>query len=213
MQLMIPLILVSQNKTNINKYLQKQFPKTQIINLQPEKTEYSINQIRAIITETITLKPNLRVYYFESFDNSSLEAQNAFLKILEEPPSNIQFILSTFNEYKLIPTIRSRSRIVHLVSRSSSKINDYDLFNKIIKKNIAVLNDKYASVSNKEQAIEQIDDLISTLRPKTQSDHSATKALNECLKTRKLLEENNINPQLSLDHLLIFISKLYSIKI
>ncbi len=214
MQLMIPLIIVSLNDLVVVKHLKKQFPKTYIIDLQPEKTEYSINQIRTIIAETITLQPRLRVYHLASFDNSSLAAQNAFLKTLEEPPSNVQFVLSVRNEYKLIPTIRSRSRIVYLGSKNSQKIISIEdnLLNEILKKGNRVLNHKNATVTNKEQALEQIDNLIITLKSMVSSYKYAGEMLRECLRSRKLVDENNASPQLSLDHLLIFLTKLYSMK-
>jgi DNA polymerase-3 subunit delta' len=40
------------------------------------------------------------------------EAANAFLKILEEPPARVVFILTTENERSLLPTVVSRTRVV-----------------------------------------------------------------------------------------------------
>ncbi len=45
-----------------------------------------------------------------------MEAQNALLKILEEPPSNIVFILVTPSKTALLPTIRSRLPLEELSS-------------------------------------------------------------------------------------------------
>lgn len=39
-------------------------------------------------------------------------AANAFLKILEEPPQNLVFILTTESESLILPTVRSRTRII-----------------------------------------------------------------------------------------------------
>ncbi len=43
-------------------------------------------------------------------ENLSLEAQNSFLKTLEEPPSNTTFIMVSSNPELILPTIRSRAR-------------------------------------------------------------------------------------------------------
>jgi DNA polymerase-3 subunit delta' len=42
----------------------------------------------------------------------TIPAANSLLKILEEPPSSVYFILISNNQKKLLPTLRSRSRVV-----------------------------------------------------------------------------------------------------
>ena len=44
------------------------------------------------------------------------EAQNAFLKLLEEPPENTRFILTTSSSEALLSTIRSRSQIIEVTA-------------------------------------------------------------------------------------------------
>ena len=47
-------------------------------------------------------------------EKMSLQASNAFLKILEEPPENTFFLLIAENEEEILPTIISRCQIVNL---------------------------------------------------------------------------------------------------
>ncbi|WP_289181104.1 DNA polymerase III subunit delta', partial [Helicobacter japonicus] len=47
-----------------------------------------------------------------SANKYNIAAQNALLKIIEEPPQNVQFIIITKNKNALIPTIRSRMRLI-----------------------------------------------------------------------------------------------------
>ena len=51
------------------------------------------------------------------------EAQNAFLKTLEEPPPNTLLLLLTVNSRKLLPTIRSRCQTISLLRNRQN----YDL--------------------------------------------------------------------------------------
>jgi hypothetical protein len=44
----------------------------------------------------------------------SLEAQNALLKLLEEPPANVYFLLAAHSTAPLLPTIMSRVQILQL---------------------------------------------------------------------------------------------------
>lgn len=48
------------------------------------------------------------------------EAQNAFLKTLEEPPPHTMLLLLTVNSRKLLPTIRSRCQILSLLRNRTS---------------------------------------------------------------------------------------------
>lgn len=52
----------------------------------------------------------------------NIEASNAFLKLLEEPPENTIIILTTANEISLLPTIRSRCQRISLKRLDDNQI-------------------------------------------------------------------------------------------
>lgn len=54
-----------------------------------------------------------------------LEAQNGLLKVLEEPPKNIVFIIVTTSKSSLLPTIHSRLQVKYL--KTKTVINDFEL--------------------------------------------------------------------------------------
>lgn len=63
------------------------------------------------IYETVQVKPmlaNKKVYVINDIDNSTEQAQNKLLKIIEEPPQNVIFLFSASNEEKVLSTILSR---------------------------------------------------------------------------------------------------------
>ena len=202
---MIPIILVNTDKklltTYINSLIKDQA--SIIINIEPEKTEFSINQIKSLISETKIYQPIRRIYLLNGFDHSSLVAQNDFLKALEQPPANIQFILVVSRIYQLLPTIISRSKIIKLMNKNDAKENKKPLINFLKIKGLL-------PGTTKESALEIIDQMIDFFRQRLSSDKNAPLVLKEILKIRKLLENNNLNPQLSIDHLLIFIRKQYN---
>lgn len=90
----------------------------------PEKKSktYSIEQMRNIAKDAIII-PNeaeAKVYIFEEADNRlSPVVQNAFLKLLEEPPQNIYFIMLCENARKLLITILSRCTVFRLKTKDS----------------------------------------------------------------------------------------------
>lgn len=76
----------------------------------PEKKTVSVDLIRKARAD-IYIRPNegqRKIYLLPRAQDMRIEAQNALLKVLEEPPSYGLFLLLTDNPEKLLPTIRSR---------------------------------------------------------------------------------------------------------
>ena len=77
---------------------------------------FHVDAIRAI-RETAYILPNeapRRVILLEQAENMTDTAQNALLKILEEPPGHVLFILTCENRSQMLPTIQSRAVCVAL---------------------------------------------------------------------------------------------------
>ncbi len=77
---------------------------------EPEKKTVSVELVRRA-REDLYIRPNEaehKIYIFPRGQELGLAAQNALLKVLEEPPSYGVFLLLTDNPEKLLPTIRSR---------------------------------------------------------------------------------------------------------
>lgn len=98
-----------------------------IIYVRPTGNTIKINQIRQIIMDT-SAKPyeNLfRVIIIENGDKMTKDAQDAFLKTLEEPEGNNIFIILTQNYNTLLPTIISRCQVFNFLGVSSESMRDY----------------------------------------------------------------------------------------
>jgi len=138
-----------------------------------------------------------------------LEAQNAFLKLLEEPPENVIFILITENIYWLIPTIASRAKIINLKNNNQKtaivdeKIES--MMNAIKKGNLTLVD-----VENKEETKKIIMSIVLFFKKQLSNEPKGYLILKEAIRYLSLLENNNLNPQTTLDNLLIFIDKCYN---
>jgi len=93
----------------------------------PEKREITIGQIRETISflRYRPLETQYKVILIREADKMNIEAGNALLKSLEEPPSYAIFILTTENFSKLLPTIISRSQIVRFRSLPKEVISEF----------------------------------------------------------------------------------------
>ena len=80
-----------------------------------------VDDVRGIIErcQINTLDSKYRIFIVDECHQMSKPAQNAMLKLLEDPPQDTIFILCTTEEDKLLETIRSRARILrfHTVPR------------------------------------------------------------------------------------------------
>ena len=89
-------------------------PDIHIIEHEAKKKIISVEQIRSVITDCY-VKPfenGKKVYIFRYGDDITIQAQNALLKILEEPPEYAVFIILSENTNILLPTILSRATLI-----------------------------------------------------------------------------------------------------
>jgi len=203
---MIPLLLISKEKKLINKYVNGLKVGKLFFEIIPITKEYSIEDIKNITKETKIFNPKTRIYFLENFHLSSVPAQNSFLKLLEEPPSNVQFVLTTDNRNSLLPTIISRVKIIKLIEKQSKEVVEQFISPFHTTTKIPLSSFK---ITDKESAKNIFLQLINFFRDKLESDKKFPIILKEILRLNSLLENNNLNPQLTVDQGLIFVWKIY----
>lgn len=101
-------------------------PDIKIVDGGNSNNSFHIDKIRDIIKEAF-IKSNEadnKVFILNNCQNMTKNAQNALLKILEEPPKNIVFILECTLNFNLLETIRSRVQILTLNSDCISNIDN-----------------------------------------------------------------------------------------
>ncbi len=216
---MTPLIIVGKTKTSLTSYLKKYlkdnlFPSYLIYEIKPLKQEIVIAQIRQLKKELSLIQTGKRLVIFYNLDNSSLEVQNALLKTLEEKNEAVQFIILVNNLQKIIPTIQSRSKVINLSQKI--ELNLDQRYVKILEKvEKSKQPDFLAEVEldrvTREQSLEFINQLLIYYRQKLVKDSvKASRIIKQAMILKNLIENNNLNPQLTLDSLLIFIWKTYN---
>lgn len=90
------------------------------------KRSVSIDQIRALKEDAGLLPSELdfKIFLLENADLMTVQAQNAALKILEEPPRGVYFFLLCENASQLLPTVRSRVPTVRMERFSPEKLRE-----------------------------------------------------------------------------------------
>lgn len=94
--------------------------------IMPEKDTIKVDAIRELIGE-IYLRPTYakrKVFIIDDADKMNTSAQNALLKVLEEPPLYATLILIVANKEKIIKTILSRVSEVKFDSLSEDDLRE-----------------------------------------------------------------------------------------
>lgn len=116
---------------NCEKILEGFSPDVLHIRKEADKKEFTVNLIRQI-KDSLYIAPNelkKRVYILEDTETMNQNAQNAFLKMLEEPPSYVVFLLLCADTEKLLETVKSRAPILYTEQLPVDEIKGYLLEN------------------------------------------------------------------------------------
>lgn len=92
-----------------------------------EKQTIGVELIRELAAHTY-MTPNeldVKVYIIDGADKMTIPAQNAFLKTLEEPVTNVMYFLVCENSQMLLPTIISRSPVIRTTPLTRDTVSSY----------------------------------------------------------------------------------------
>lgn len=153
--------------------------------IQPAEKELSIAQVRDLQRETAYRVPQGRLFVIDRFDTASEEAQNAMLKMLEQPQESDHFILLCANEQSAIPTIRSRVRIVRIKQEQKNAAVATSVSQSDLK--------GWRTITSEDDVRAYIDDAIAYERSRAPQEWNTTH-LRRLLALRQMLS-NHVTPQ------------------
>lgn len=106
-------ILVCKNIEKAKESLQELYSKERYIFFEPEKDAFLLDDVKSVIKEAYIAEATHKFLILVA-KSYKIESQNALLKIFEEPPRNIVFVVVATSKTALLPTIRSRLPVVEL---------------------------------------------------------------------------------------------------
>ncbi|MFA9374306.1 DNA polymerase III subunit delta' [Poseidonibacter sp.] len=101
------ILIVNDIETSLNELIRNYSSHSIRIIKNEEKDEFLLIQATQAIKEAY-IASNEKKYIFLCGTTFRKEAQNSLLKVLEEPPRNIVFIIITNSKSSILPTIYSR---------------------------------------------------------------------------------------------------------
>lgn len=145
-----------------------------------------ITDTKELIRQTGISFPSKTAFLLNNFDKASIEAQNAFLKSLEEAQENVVYVLSAGREEKVLPTIASRCQIVRAKEPESRRVK--------VNTSMKIDFETISKITKREEAVEYLEGLIGFFEPKLPDNALVVKAADEALTRIKA----NANPTLQL---------------
>lgn len=110
------------------KYATRNHPDVVYLKPQKDRKSISVDVVRDTVAQEVYVRPLLgQRKLFIVYDGSLLgtAAQNALLKVLEEPPAYATFLLAAHDETAFLPTILSRSQVIALHPLARSEVERY----------------------------------------------------------------------------------------
>ncbi len=110
-----------------DKIMKRLSPDVTVHGAEDGKKSVGISVIREIRESSVITPQELsvRVFIIDMAHTMTTEAQNALLKILEEPPKGVFFILLSQNASALLATVRSRAPVLRLQTFENGELSDY----------------------------------------------------------------------------------------
>lgn len=222
---MTSFIVVSSDKKLREDYIAELCTKAEIdkfditlIEKESSKNQNSIGleEIKTL-REKIYLKPirsSVKAIILEDAHLLTVEAQNALLKVLEEPPENTIIIISANSKENILPTIISRCQITALSAQPVAVADDelpefLDFADRIRQMKIGERLKKAEELSkDKDKALLWISKLILVLRNKLIEDYSDKflhASIKELQKLYTELQTTNVGARIAIENTMLSI--------
>ena len=143
-------------------------------NVKSDAKAISVNTVRNMIErmQMSSMSGQWRVILIDAVDELTVAAENAILKLLEEPPQQTLFLLVTHQLSNVLPTVRSRARVekMHPLTMSEMRelcarfMGDTEISDEILK----LSNGSFGKIANLKATGGDIiyDELLNVLQSK-----------------------------------------------
>ena len=100
------------------------------------------------------LEGKAKIYLMENIENSTSEAMNSLLKMLEEPTAGIYAIFTCQNLNRVLPTIQSRCQVIQLLPSSQKMLREELKKADIAQDDVNILAELFTSYNECKEYIE-----------------------------------------------------------
>ena len=116
------------NCSSCRQFLSGNHPDIIYLQKTKDKKTFGIDDIREQILKQVYIKPFIsskKIFVIKDGDDLTQEAQNGLLKVLEEPPEYVTFIILVSKKSLLLDTVLSRSCVLNLRPVTKQTVLDF----------------------------------------------------------------------------------------
>jgi DNA polymerase III delta prime subunit len=174
-----------------------------------EKDVFKIDAVRELI-EKSSLKSfrsdenESKKFFFILFDSIGFDAQNAFLKLLEEPSKGTHFFIIT-EEKNFLPTFLSRVRRIY-VKDTSKKGFGQDILKKSLPEKFSLVEKLCRDIKDEKKSKQSAIDLVNEIEKEILSENDIVKNKNRliaCQKARERISQRGAMIKMILENLMV----------
>jgi len=117
---------LAKNSPFKDKIFRRESPDIIEYGLSEKKKSIGVDVIRELRTSAYLMPSELdfKMFIVSDADKMTVAAQNAALKVLEEPPNNVYFFLLCENSFALLSTIRSRAQTIRMQPFTNEQLDE-----------------------------------------------------------------------------------------
>lgn len=142
------------------------------------KKSIGVSSVRDIKYQAY-IKPqelSFRAFIIDKAETMTAEAQNALLKIFEEPPANVFFFLLCDNASSLLSTVRSRAPMLRMEAFDNATLSDYllgsnekarKLYEKDVEAFTLLIRSSLGAIGEAERRLGETEDSAYVVKEKT----------------------------------------------
>ncbi len=211
-------LVIAKEKNKALEYITNFLKEKEInsldISLQIYEKAMGIEEVRNI-QRTVLLKPfrgKTKAVVIQAYENITTEAQNALLKILEEPPANTLIIISAATRELMLPTIISRCKVIILQEKETQLTKDdlqkfhedlNILLNGKIGDKLRIAQDITKDKENTPLWLEKMSIFVKNVLAQKNNDVKYLNFLKELQKTYRDIKSTNVSQRTALENLFL----------
>jgi len=178
-------------------------------NISGKKGELKVEQIKSLLHQ-VSMSPlgKCRIAVVYDCERLNQSSGNMLLKTLEEPPSDLTFILVAKNN-SVLPTIKSRCRLVQVRNSAKEGTLANEHYTKILSANFIKASKEIENIVKNNEIDAFLDELESFYREKLLSEKKSFFS-NAISRIEEIKGEiaNNANPRLALESLHLMLKSI-----
>lgn len=161
-----------------------------------------ISDVKELIRFTNSSLAEPIMFILKDFNEASTEAQNAFLKRLEEPQANVSYVLTAGSDNGILPTVISRCHVIRLNQKREVGEESVSEAIEFIESSVPERFSKIANITKREDAVVFLEEFITAAHTQIADKPDTARALEKADETLFRIK-GNANPTLQLTNFAI----------